>query len=62
MGWEGDTSAIRAEIEKQREAARGAYEADPKLVEEHAGQERERSPGDTAAGKCTNSSRTLRTN
>ena len=32
MGWETETGEIRAEIESQREAARQAYEADPKLT------------------------------
>ena len=45
MAWEAETGEIRAEIESQREAARQAYEADPKLVQEHAGQELEAKSG-----------------
>ncbi len=45
MGWESETGEIRGEIESQREAARQAYKADPKLVQEHAGQELEAKSG-----------------
>src|SRR5262245_16313309 len=45
LSWETDVSAVHTEIERQREAARKAYKADPKLVEEHAGQEREAKSG-----------------